>query len=382
LARLALLWLAGTALRVTVLAVPPVLPPIHRQFQLSEKAVGVLSGLPVLLFGLAAIPGSLLIARLGARRACLAALLVVAAASAARGVGPSVAMLFAMTLLMAAGIAALQPALPALVGEWFPHSPGLATAVYANGLLIGEAAPAALTLPSFLGIGGASWRASLALWSVPVAATALLMAFSTSAAARSRATAARWWPDWRRRHTWQLGLMQGGTGGLYFASNAFIPDYFHAIGRPALVGPCLAALNLGQLPASALLLFWAQRLTGSKAAYVTPPLFGILGLAGLFAAEPAMAALAAGTIGFCCAFVLILTLALPPQLAPAGDVHRLSAGMFAIGYSLSCLVPPLGGLLWDMTGSPGAAFLANAGSAAIVFAAALTLRAADLGSPP
>ncbi len=87
------------------------------------------------------------------------------------------------------------------------------------------------------------------------------------------------------------------------------------------------------------------------------------------------------TIGFCCAFVLILTLALPPQLAPAGDVHRLSAGMFAIGYSLSCLVPPLGGVLWDLTGTPAAAFLADAGSAAIIFAAALTLRAADLGRP-
>ena len=80
-------------------------------------------------------------------------------------------------------------------------------------------------------------------------------------------------------------------------------------------------------------------------------------------------------------FPLILTLALPPQLAPAGDVHRLSAGMFAIGYSLSCLVPPLGGVLWDLTGTPAAAFLANAGSAAIIFAAALTLRAADLGRP-
>jgi CP family cyanate transporter-like MFS transporter len=276
----------------------------------------------------------------------------------------------------------LQPTLPALVGEWFPRSIGLATAVYANGLLIGEAASAALTLPLLVAIG-ASWRAGLALWSLPVAATALLLALSTTAAARPRETlAARWWPDWGRRDTWQLGLMQGGTGGLYFASNAFIPDYFHAIGRPALVGPCLAALNLGQLPASALLLFWAERLSGSKAAYVAPPLFGILGVAGLLAAEPAMAALAAATIGFCCAFVLILTLALPPQLAPSGDVHRLSAGMFAIRYSLSCLVPPLGGLLWDMSGIPAAAFLANAGSAAIVFAAALTLRTADLGLPP
>jgi MFS transporter, CP family, cyanate transporter len=381
LLRFSVLWLAGAALRVTVLAVPPVLPLIHRQIRLSEEAIGTLSGLPVLLFGVGAIPGSLLIARLGARRACLAGLVVVAAASAARGIGPSVAMLFAMTFLMAAGIAALQPTLPALVGEWFPRSPALATAVYANGLLIGEAAPAALALPAVLGLAGGGWRGSLAVWSLPVLATAVLLMLVPAQLARSLALApARWWPDWRLRHTWQLGLMQGGTGGLYFASNAFIPDYFHAVGRAALVGPCLAALNLGQLPASAVLLFGAPRLGGSKAAYVAPPLLGILGLAGLLAGRPALAVFAAGTIGFCCAFVLILTLALPPQLAPAGDVHRLSAGMFAIGYTLSCLVPPLGGRLWDATAIPATAFLANAGSAAIVFAAALSLRRADLAA--
>jgi MFS transporter, CP family, cyanate transporter len=379
LSRLAVLWLAGAALRVTVLAVPPVLPLIHRQFQLSEKAVGALSGLPVMLFGLAAIPGSLLIARLGARRACLAGLALVAAASAARGIGPSVIVLFGMTFLMAVGIAALQPALPALVGEWFPRSPGLATAIYANGLLIGEAAPPALTLPFILPIAGGSWRASLALWSLPVVAAALLLGFATANVGRSPGLAtARWWPDWRARRTWQLGLMQGGTGGLYFASNAFIPDYFHAIGHPALVGPCLAALNLGQLPASALLLLSARPLISSRAAYITPPLLGILGTAGLLVAGPGTAVIAAGMIGFCCAFVLILTLALPPQLASSGDVHRLSAGMFAVGYSLSCLVPPLGGATWDATQIPATAFLASAASAAIVFGAALTLRTADL----
>jgi MFS family permease len=97
------LWLVGADLRLTVLAVPPVLPLIHREFALSERAIGALSGLPPLLFGLAAVPGSLLIAKLGARRAAIAALLLVAAGSAARGIGPSVAMLFAMTGIMSVG---------------------------------------------------------------------------------------------------------------------------------------------------------------------------------------------------------------------------------------------------------------------------------------
>ena len=120
---LVVLWLAGADLRLTVLAVPPVLPLIHRDLALSERGIGALSGMPVLLFGLAAIPGSLLIARLGARRAAIAGLLLVAAASAARGIGPSAPMLFGMTFVMAAGVAIMQPALPALVGEWFASRP-------------------------------------------------------------------------------------------------------------------------------------------------------------------------------------------------------------------------------------------------------------------
>jgi CP family cyanate transporter-like MFS transporter len=375
LLRLPVLWLAGADLRLTVLAVPPVLPLIHRQFALSEHAIGALSGLPVLLFGLAAIPGSLLIARIGARRAVVAGLLLVAAASAARGIGPSVPMLFAMTLLMAAGVAVVQPALPALVGEWFAQRPGFATAVYANGLLIGEALPAALTIPLVLPLVDGSWPASFAVWAVPVAATALLMALCPPDAPRSAALPpSRWWPDWRSRETWQLGLMQGGTGGLYFASNAFIPDYLHAIGRPDLVTACLAALNLGQLPASVALLLWARRLGGSKTAVVAMQILALFGIAAFVDAQPPLTTLGAGVIGFCCAFTLIVTLALPPQLAPAGDVHRLSAGTFAIGYSLSCVIPLVGGAFWDATGIPAAAFLAAAAGAAIVLATALTFR--------
>jgi MFS transporter, CP family, cyanate transporter len=200
---LLVLWLAGADLRLTVLAVPPVLPLIHREFALSERAIGALSGLPPLLFGLAAVPGSLLIAKLGARRAAIAALLLVAAASAARGIGPSVPMLFAMTGIMSVGVAILQPALPTLVAGWFASRPGFATAVYANGLLIGEAAPAVLTIPFVLPLVGDSWPGSFAVWAVPVAVTAGLMVLcpdgSRSAAAASTAARqpARWWPDWR-----------------------------------------------------------------------------------------------------------------------------------------------------------------------------------------
>src|SRR5438270_13009621 len=102
--RFGVLWLAGSDMRLRLLAVPPVLPLIHADLQLDEKGIAALSGLPVLLLGLAAVPGSLLIARIGPRRALISGLWVIGVSSALRGIGPSLRMLFGMTLVMGAGI--------------------------------------------------------------------------------------------------------------------------------------------------------------------------------------------------------------------------------------------------------------------------------------
>lgn len=375
LPRLSLLWLAGIDLRLTILALPPVIPLIHRDLELSEKLVGALTGLPVLLFGIVAIPGALLIARIGARRALLAGLLLVALGSAGRGIGPSTPMLFAMTFVMGAGISIMQPALPSLVSEWFEASPGLATAVYANGLLIGEVLGASLTLPLILPLVGGSWPASFAVWAVPVLATAALIGAGTPHQTGQPGRAGRlWWPDPKDPQTWQLGLILGGGSTIYFASNAYIPDYLGATGAGALIGPCLTALNVGQLPASFLILASAQRITGQRTPLAAVGLLSLMGLA-LFLIGPPWAQIAgAGILGFGAAFALILTLALPPIIAPADDVHRISAGMFAIGYVTAFLVPLLGGIVWDATSLPHTAFLPVAVGAAMVLAAAMTLR--------
>ena len=46
---LLLLWLAGNALRLTILAVPPVISLIHLDLSLSRTQVGILSGIPMIL---------------------------------------------------------------------------------------------------------------------------------------------------------------------------------------------------------------------------------------------------------------------------------------------------------------------------------------------
>ena len=372
--KLVLLWLAGGGLRLTMLALPPVLPLIHQNLELDEMAVGALSGLPVLLLGLAAIPGSRLIVGIGARGAVIGGLLVIAGASALRGVGPSEPMLFAMTFLMGVGVAVIQPALPSLVAAWFPSSPGLATAVYANGLIVAEIASASLTIPLVLPLVHHSWPLSFVVWSLPVFATAVLIWLLTPQERRSNvATRGAWWPNWRDTKLWQIGLLQGGSGTMYFGANAFIPDYLNTVDRGDLVAICLTLLNAAQLPASLLLVLFAHRLVGRKGPLIAIALSAFLGLACVLVPLTWSLVLGAAMIGFAGGFMLVSALALPPMLASREHVHRLSAGMLAIGYTTSFVVPLIGGRAWDLTHNPAMAFIPVAIAAIVVLVMALTL---------
>src|SRR6202008_1127312 len=117
---LLLLWLIGISLRLTILAVPPVIPVLRNELGLSGTDIGILTGLPVILYAAAALVGSRLVGRLGAVTAAVAGLLLTAFGSALRGATSEVMVLFAATAIMGAGVAVAQPALPVLVGRWLP----------------------------------------------------------------------------------------------------------------------------------------------------------------------------------------------------------------------------------------------------------------------
>jgi MFS transporter, CP family, cyanate transporter len=121
---LILLWLVGNALRLPILAVPPVIPALRGEFNLSGTQIGILTGLPVLLFAVAALAGSRLITRLGVVAAVVTGLVITTLGSALRGVATDVISLLGATVVMGAGVAVVQPAMPAMVGRWMPkHFP-------------------------------------------------------------------------------------------------------------------------------------------------------------------------------------------------------------------------------------------------------------------
>jgi CP family cyanate transporter-like MFS transporter len=372
-----LLWLAGNGSRITILAVPPVIPLIRTELGMSETQVGILTGLPPVLFACTAVLGSLLIARFGALATLVAGLLATAAGSALRGAAPELFSLYAATIVTGFGVAIMHPSLPPLVRTWLPHRIGFGAAVFTNGLLVGEILPVALTIPVLLPLLANSWRASFVVWAVPVALIAVIimvLAPRPAAPAQPSQAAQRWWPDWRDPLIWRLGIALGSVNAMYFSANAFLPDYLHHIGRGDLVSAALTALNVGQIPASLLLLAVAGRLEREIWPHIVCGAGSLAAIIGIAVLPGPGIVICAGVLGFFAAAVLILMLALPPLLAPPDDVHRVSAAMFTISYSCAVITPVFSGLVWDLTGIAQAAFVPLGLCALLLIVIAPTIR--------
>ena len=374
-----LLWLAGNALRLTILAVPPVIAMIRADFSLSATEVGLLSSIPPALFAIAALAGSLLVARLGVRGALIGGLVLVAAGSALRGLSNSYAVLFATTVVMSAGVAIMQPIMPTAVRQWLPRRIALGTAIYTNGLLVGEIFPTVLTIPYVLPLLSSSWRLSLVFWSVPIAIIAVVIHLFAPRGrgehAAAPGAARKWLPDWHVGLVWRLGVLFCCINAIYFTANAFLPIYLASAGRPDLISGALTALNFGQLPASLLLVLVASKLERRAWPYVVCGLLSLVSIGGLVLDVGPATVVWAAVLGFSTAAALILGLTLPPLLCRPEDVARTSAGVFTISYGGAVAIAIISGAAWDASGIPGLAFVPLGVCAIGLAAAPLRLRA-------
>jgi CP family cyanate transporter-like MFS transporter len=292
-------------------------------------------------------------------------------------------MLYFGTVVTAFGVSVMQPTLAPLVRAWAPQRVGFATAVYTNGLLIGEILPAAFTIPLVLPVLRQSWQWNFVFWAAPVALiAALILALAPRAPAAAPATTSRrWMPDFGNPLLWRIGLLLGSVNATYFAMNGFLPDYLTHTGRPDLINGALTALNLGQLPASFLLLASADRMVRTAWSYLLCAFVCLLSMLAVVILGGVWIVI--GTAVWACAgaAVLVLVLALPPLIAPAEDVHRLTAGIFTISYSCAVIVPIISGVLWDATGSTLAPFVPILGCAIVMVGLAPTVVLREKSAP-
>ena len=111
------------------------------------------------------------------------------------------------------------------------------------------------------------------------------------------------------------------VGPLYFGTNAFLPGYLSEAGKADLISPASTALNLGQLPASFLLIAFSRRLESRAWPFILSSLIGLAGIGAIVVTASAWTVVSAGVVGFACGAAFALGLTLPPLLSKPEKSH-------------------------------------------------------------
>lgn len=347
---LAVLWLVGWTLRVPILAAPPLATRIADSYGLGEAAEGALTMLPVVMIALGAIPAAWLIGRFGLRSSIITGLLVMAVASVARGQVPSASALFVASAVMGLGVALFQTALPSATRVWTPSHVALGSAVYLNGMMLGELSGAGLTLPVIMPLAGGDWRMALVIWSVPILLIALLVAVlrvpkvspAIGDAALPGLCREASLPRWNDLKVWQYGLLLASSVVAFFVVNAYSGSILQTRGEYHTAEAFHFAYNAMPLAASFVLLVFPGWI-GSRKPIGVSAVAAILGLAGFILLDGWMSWAAAMVTGFAATIELILLVSLPPAISKGVAVTRLSAGMTLIGFTVAFMLTLIGG---------------------------------------
>ena len=366
--------LVALNLRGPVVAVAPVVDDMRRDLHVGAGTIGLLTSIPVLCFGLAAPPASLLIARTGVHRAVLVSMIGVLAGTLLRSLGSPTAAI-AGTVVMGLAITVGNIVVPVVIGRDFPGATDVVTAAYTAALNIGSTLTAALTAPLAHLIG---WRAALAAWGLLVAVAAVVW---TAALRRqvARAVAAGTTPPvppaavprssvWRQPVAWGLTLAFAGQAFSYFGATAWLPTLLAdensmskaAAGVSSSLFQVLAVVGALSIPA---LVAWWKRpslvLFAVTVLWATLPI-GLLVAPSLWALWCCLAGIAQG------GGVTVVFIAIVRRSRDLTENRRLSAMVQGGGYVVAATGPLVIGAVHDATGGWTVPLLVILGAVAVM----------------
>lgn len=384
----ALVLFLGVNLRTPLLSVPPVLGIIRADLRLTYGETGLLTSLPSLLMGLGAWPAGRIAGRIGGRRSVSFGLALVTLGTVARSMWPGALSLYLFTVALAAGIALAQTSVPMLARQWFPARIGFVSAIFTDGLTLGETLGASLTVPLMSRWFGANaWPAALLVWAIPLTAMLLLwlwlaptapLPVASAPAARAPGeaharTGGHAAPAGRTANPWMIGAIMGGGSVVYFGMNGWVAPYNDAMRASGMTPLALFAINAAQLPICFVLTLIAQRLAGRRWPFIVAGCVAFIAIIGWLVTPPSLEPLWGTLIGASSAAVFTLGLALPAIFAQSGQVARLTGASLGVSYTSTFIGPYIGGVLWDWFHLPWLAFTPVLAAALALFCAALLL---------
>ena len=341
--------LVALNLRPALSSLAPLLNTVREHTGLSAAAAGLLTTLPVLCLGLFAPLAPRLARRLGAERAVLAILLLLAAGIVLRSLFP-VAGLFLGSLVAGASIGIIGVLLPGIVKRDFPHIAGIMTGVYTMALCLGAALAAGASVP-LAELFGDAWQPALAAWALPAVLAALVWLPQTRQAQHAHRQAFQVRGLWRDPLAWQVTLYMGLQSSLAYIVFGWLPSILIDRGlSPTAAGLMMSGSVMVQL-LSALGAPWLgtrgrdQRLVVFLVLALT-----LAGLLGLLYAPGGSLWLWAVVLGLGQGGTFSIGLALIVLRSPDAHVASHLSGMAqGVGYTLAALGPFLVGLVHDLS---------------------------------
>lgn len=341
-------------LRPALTSLGPVLPEIRAGLPQLGASASLLTMLPVLCMGLAGPFAPMMARRLGAERAVLGWLGVLAAALALRAVGTPLP-LFVGTAVLGAAIGIVGVLLPGLVKRDFRDHGTLMTGLFTMCLCWGAAFAAGVMVPMARLLDN-SWALALGAWAVPAIGAALIWApMLPRRGSTAAAPAASVRGLWRSPLAWQVTLFMGLQSSLAYAVFGWLAPILRDRGMDAAAAGWLVSFSVVvQLPAalvSPILAGRARDQRGAVAAAIALTLGGLMGC--LYAPVdgwPLWLAAAVLGLGQGAAFSVAVTLI----VLRAADGHvaaQLSSMAQGFGYTLAAFCPMALGLLHDAAGS-------------------------------
>jgi MFS transporter, CP family, cyanate transporter len=345
-------------LRPAVTSLGSLLPEVRAGTGTSVATAGLLTSLPPICFGLAAIVG----ARIGRRFGTAATLMAAMAASALLLAGratsstTSALLLWTVAALVALGLGNVL--LPVAVKRWFPGRVGDVTGWYALTLAAGTATAAGLAVPIADATGG--WRGGLGAWAVPALLAAVPWWWlrdrrgTVPAATAGEVAADRDLSRQVRRdpRAWALGGYFGSQSTVAYVVMGWLPSIYRDAGlTPSTAGGLLALVMVVGGPVSLLIPAVAGRREDQRGLVVVIVVAAAAGFGGLLLAPATVPWLWALLIGVGLgAFPLSLAL-IGLRAGTAAGTAALSSVSQGLGYLLAAAGPVLIGVLRGATGS-------------------------------
>lgn len=363
---LAAVALAALNLRPFITGIGPLAADIGRDTGMDLQGMALLTLVPMLLMGAFAFAGPLLQARMGARRATLAALFLLVMGSLLRLFTTNGWQLVGTAALLGLGAAVVQAILPTIIKRQFPRHVGLVMGLY-SAMLMGGGALGAQLAPWAAAAGG-DWHTGLVWMALPATLALVLAARSLPRDTLHAPGRARLGQYLRRPRVWLLMACFGLVNGGYSSVVTWLAPFYQEHGWSAAAsGSLLAILAASQALAALLLPALARRHADRRPWLWFTLALQALGFAALALwpqiAPIAWAILLGAGLGGCFALSLIVAL---DHLSDPAQAGALSALMQGGGFLLAALPPWMVAVLRNATGGFTVGWLLHLGCMAIV----------------